>query len=290
MTSTGRRPLTGTATATATAAGTAALALGAVVLRPQIALGLVLLAVLFVPLERLWAVRRQPVLRPGWGTDAVHFLVTGAVATAATLVLVVAGAVLLRWQTHGLVEQAVAVLATLSVFSQVLLAVAIIAISRYWSHRLSHAVPLLWRFHAVHHSSERLDWLASARVHPLDLAAANAASLIPLYAVGFRGVELGVVAVLLGVLPFLDHANVRLRLPGLRWVVPNPEWHHWHHARAPVDKNFSPFPFVDVLFGTAYLPTAAWPAAYGTDTPVPSSGYLAQLAHPFRRPPTPVPF
>ena len=32
------------------------------------------------------------------------------------------------------------------------------------------------------------------------------------------------------VLAVFQHANVRLRFPGVRWVLPTPEWHHWHHA------------------------------------------------------------
>ena len=36
----------------------------------------------------------------------------------------------------------------------------------YWGHRLQHHSALLWRFHAVHHSAEHLDWLAAHREHP----------------------------------------------------------------------------------------------------------------------------
>ncbi|MGH6720332.1 MAG: sterol desaturase family protein, partial [Alphaproteobacteria bacterium] len=38
----------------------------------------------------------------------------------------------------------------------------------YWWHRANHEVPFLWRFHAVHHSSEAMDWLASSRIHLVD--------------------------------------------------------------------------------------------------------------------------
>lgn len=43
-------------------------------------------------------------------------------------------------------------------------------LANYGIHRALHRVPLLWRFHAVRHLSERLDWLATSRVHPIDLA------------------------------------------------------------------------------------------------------------------------
>ena len=63
------------------------------------------------------------------------------------------------------------------------------------------------------------------------------------------------VAVFVTLLAIFQHANVRLRFPGLRWVINTPEWHHWHHAidADARDKNFG-LPVVDKLFGTAYLP------------------------------------
>ena len=55
----------------------------------------------------------------------------------------------------------------------------------YASHRLFHVVPLLWRFHAIHHSSEHLDWLASSRLHLVDIVATRAVAFVPLYVMGF---------------------------------------------------------------------------------------------------------
>ena len=46
--------------------------------------------------------------------------------------------------------------------------VALFDLAIYWAHRWSHEVPALWRFHAVHHSTEHLDWISGFRNHPLD--------------------------------------------------------------------------------------------------------------------------
>ena len=63
----------------------------------------------------------------------------------------------------------------------------------YWGHRLSHTVPFLWRFHAVHHSIEEMDWLAAGRLHPLDQAFTQACAILPLFLLGYsRGVFAGV--------------------------------------------------------------------------------------------------
>ncbi|MCX8515728.1 MAG: sterol desaturase family protein, partial [Alphaproteobacteria bacterium] len=35
----------------------------------------------------------------------------------------------------------------------------------YWWHRLNHALPVLWRFHRVHHLDENLDATTAVRFH-----------------------------------------------------------------------------------------------------------------------------
>jgi Lipid desaturase domain len=71
-------------------------------------------------------------------------------------------------------------------------------------------------------------------------------------------------------------------------VLVTPRFHHWHHAEHPeaVNRNFAVHaPWLDRLFGTAYLPAGRWPEAYGiAEHPVPE-GYWRQLAWPlWRRP------
>ena len=63
---------------------------------------------------------------------------------------------------------------------------------------------------------------------------------------------------------FVIHANLRVRLGPLEWLVATPAFHHWHHTSlAPLDRNFaSTLPVLDRVFGTHHLP-AHWPAAYG---------------------------
>lgn len=274
----------------------------AAVVRVPVAVAFGVLFVTFTLAERRWAIRPQPTFRPGWGTDVAHFFVNGlvnAIGRALTLGVVavtiqrLAGPSLERlWSVTGAQPGPVR-------FVEALL---VVAVSRYWSHRWTHRVGWLWRFHAVHHSSERLDWLAAARVHPVDAVFATLCTGVPLFVLGFDRATFGAWLAFTTISPFLDHANLRLRLPVLRWLIPNPEWHHWHHAEAAVDaagspsempaaRNFSPFPFVDVVFGTSYLPDRRWPAAYGVSSAeAPPTGYLRQLAAPLRprrRPPFP---
>jgi sterol desaturase/sphingolipid hydroxylase (fatty acid hydroxylase superfamily) len=121
-------------------------------------------------------------------------------------------------------------------------------------------------------------------LHPLDETFGRSAAVLPLYALGFGRVSLGAFVILITVQAIFIHANVRIGLGPLRWVIATPHFHHWHHAREPeaYNTNFAgEFPVLDALFGTLYLPAHRWPAQYGIDDTEPN-GYLRQLAWPLR--------
>jgi sterol desaturase/sphingolipid hydroxylase (fatty acid hydroxylase superfamily) len=250
----------------------------ALVVRGPAVVGILFLFLLFVPLEKLFALRKQRVFRAGLLTDLTHILVNNALVAVSVVVLIVVAALPLLWvRSFGLVSN-------LSTGAAVALAIVLVALGNYWGHRLTHEIPFLWRFHAVHHSIEQMDFVAAGRLHPLDQAFTQAFTVIPLFLLGYGAGVFGGVAVFITLLAIFQHANVRLRFPGLRWVINTPEWHHWHHAIDDVarDKNFG-LPIVDKLFGTAYLPKGGRPAGFGTRSPVPADGYLRHLAYPFTR-------
>ena len=62
----------------------------------RVLLGLAVATAVFVPLERWLRIRRQRVLRPGWRTDAVHFLATRFLTQGATIVVAAPFVVLAR--------------------------------------------------------------------------------------------------------------------------------------------------------------------------------------------------
>lgn len=254
----------------------AAALLFALLVRGTAVFGIALLFVLFVPLEKLFALRQQKTFRRGLLTDLTHVLVNNVLTTVAVIVLVIVAAVPFFWLRRMDLQ------GELPVWAAITLAAAIVAVANYWGHRLTHQVPFLWRFHSVHHSIEQMDWVASGRLHPLDQAFTQAFTVFPLVLLGYGAGVFGGVAVFITLLALFQHANVRLRFPGLRWVVNTPEWHHWHHALDDVahDKNFG-LPVVDKVFGTAYLPEHGRPTGFGTRAPVPAEGYLRHLAYPF---------
>ncbi len=260
---------------------TSALVLGALSVRGGIVVGLVILAIIFVPLERLFALRPRRTLRPGWRTDVVHYLINGAALKVGLVIAVVVVGTALRVFVPAPFRAAIA--ATPG-WGQIVAALAIATVGGYAGHRAAHEVPLLWRFHRVHHSVREMDWLAANHLHPLDQIFIRSAAVLPLYALGFGRLSLGAFVVLTTLQAIFIHANVRLTLGPLRWVIATPQFHHWHHAREPqaYNSNYAgEFPAVDALFGTLYLPAHRWPAQYGIDDAGPA-GYLRQLVWPLR--------
>lgn len=237
---------------------------------------------LAVPIERIWRRHDFGVRRPGLRTDAFHLMFTGALQTAALIAAVVI-CMIPMWPLLGNpLAQAFQQLPTLA---QAAIGLVAFEMMGYWYHRMSHEVPFLWRFHAVHHSSARLDWIAAARLHPLEGFFAGLVVAPPLLLLGVRPTTLGVLGVVTQLWAITLHMNVRWRMRWLDGIWGTPEYHHWHHSNHPEahDKNYSGLlPILDLAFGTYYLPKDRRPQVYGIDDPMPE-GYLAQLAQPFRR-------
>jgi sterol desaturase/sphingolipid hydroxylase (fatty acid hydroxylase superfamily) len=168
---------------------------------------------------------------------------------------------------------------------QVVEAIILADLGFYTAHRLFHSIPWLWKFHAVHHSIEELDWLAAARVHPIDQIVTKGMSILPLFALGFAAVPIGIFAAIYFWHSILVHANVRLNFGPLRWLIASPEFHHWHHAnqREAYNTNYAgQLSILDKLFGTMYMPEGQVPEKYGVNDPVPNT-YLLHLIYPFKR-------
>jgi sterol desaturase/sphingolipid hydroxylase (fatty acid hydroxylase superfamily) len=178
-------------------------------------------------------------------------------------------------------------LAGLPLLVQAPLAIVFADFVGYWAHRFLHH-GRLWRFHAVHHSSRALDWLAGARNHPAAEAFTTVVVVSSMLVIGFDPRVLAVTAPL-GVFAILLHANVRWGRSFARYVVATPLFHRWHHAHPDAlpeamkhGVNFAGLlPLWDLLFGTFHAPPRD-PEVFGADVPVPPR-FLSQLAFPFRR-------
>ncbi|HEX7663064.1 MAG TPA: sterol desaturase family protein [Polyangiaceae bacterium] len=256
--------------------------------------GIASVAAVFLPLQLALPHRReQKIFRKQWVSDFSYLLFNGffisfGIAVLTTFALPYLKALL----PLGVLD----FVGRRHFVWQVLAAFVISDIGYYVAHRLFHAVPFLWRFHAVHHSIEELDWLAAHRVHFVDQTVTMAMSSLPVLVLGFSPEALAAFGFIHLMQAHLVHSNTRVHFGPLRWVFCSPLFHHWHHANEPAawDKNFSArLVVLDRIFGTFYMPDHM-PARYGTNDPVPTI-YPLQLVWPLTRqaraprPPEPMP-
>ncbi|MEO8300581.1 MAG: sterol desaturase family protein [Rhizomicrobium sp.] len=150
----------------------------------------------------------------------------------------------------------------------------------YWIHRGFHR-GFLWKYHAVHHASEDLEWISASRFHPVNLVLG--AALVD------------VAALLCGISPWifvaigpfniitscLVHANLNWTFGPLRYVISSPVFHRWHHVADVRDKNFAgTFALWDLMFGTFHMPAHALPRNYGIADKEMPEGLVPQLLYP----------
>jgi sterol desaturase/sphingolipid hydroxylase (fatty acid hydroxylase superfamily) len=249
--------------------------------RPLIGFFVVLFV--FTPLEYFFPRHpRRFFFRKHFFGDVIHFFINNILVQVGLIAVLVA----LLFVVGGLVSPAFqAKVAAQPSWLQFLEAVFIAEFFGYWAHRMTHSIPWLWRFHSVHHSTEELDWLAAARLHPIDQIFNRTMIVLPLFMMGFTKETFGAFLGLSTLWAIFLHSNVRFRFRWLSFVVGTPELHHWHHSneKEAYDKNFSgQMPLLDMLFGTFYLPKDKRPSRYGIDEKMPA-GYLKQMMYPFRR-------
>ena len=245
-------------------------------------ISIILAMLIFVPLERILALRReQGIFRKSWQLDSIYFLLNGIFISAGLMLILVAalvlGAVLVPAEFHSWVG-------SLPLWIQLPAVLLVSDLGFYSAHRMFHKIPWLWKFHAVHHSIEEMDWLAAHRVHPLDQILTKGASILPIIALGFSPDAIVAYAALYHWQALLIHSNVRINFGPLAHIFASPRFHHWHHAnhREAYDKNFAgQLSCLDALFGTMHMPKEKMPKRYGTNMPVPQS-YGPQLLYPFQ--------
>lgn len=217
------------------------------------AVGMAFLIAIFVPLERAFTARPQRHLRRELALNLSFFALQYLLMLS--VVLAFNGWLQLKLGAPGSVGW-VAAIHRLPLALQVLLAVVLGDLVLYWAHRLSHAVPVLWRFHSVHHSVETLDWLAAHREHPLDGLYSQLWLNLPAC---LLGIDLGAVMpvlVLRGLWAVFIHSNLTIPLGPLGLILGDPVLHRWHHARVERAQNFANLaPYLDVIFGTHHRPT-----------------------------------
>ncbi len=156
---------------------------------------------------------------------------------------------------------------------------------QYWLHRMFHT-SWWWKFHAVHHSSEEVDWLSSARFHPVNFVVSFTTVSVVMTLVGFSPEVFVALSFFNAFYSAFVHANLSWTFGPLRYVLASPAFHRRHHDLnvAARNTNFAPtFPFLDLVFGTFSMPADASPVEFGVAEGDVPDDFIGQLSYPFRR-------
>lgn len=168
---------------------------------------------------------------------------------------------------------------------QIVLAILVKELLGYWRHRAMHWGPL-WKFHAVHHAPEDMDFATSARFHPGELVGTWLVAIVTTLVLDIEGAAAGVLFFVIAVQQLLLHANLRWTYGRLGRIFNSPAAHRWHHhPEVGRDHNFGVgiLTVFDQLFGTFHLPPGECPDVAGTDSPMPRS-FWRLMRYPFERP------
>jgi len=243
-------------------------------------LDMLLMAIIYVPLERLWPkYPEQGTFRKDWTQDVVYFMSTHLpIQILSFLVLLPATQAVKYLGVPALQHQ----IARLPFLVQFVLAVVVADVAEYFIHLALHKVPFLWRFHSIHHSSKALDWIAGSRSHFVDDTLVRGFILVPLM-LGFSQTIILAYLIFVTLHATWTHCNFGPNAKWLEKVLVMPRYHHWHHTsqKEGIDKNFAiHFPWIDRIFGTYYYP-AEWPERYGLGGEEIAPGFIRQTIDPF---------
>jgi lathosterol oxidase len=243
-------------------------------------LDLFLMALIYVPLERLWPqYPKQGTFRNQWTLDVVYFMSTHLPIQILSFLVLLPATQATKYLGVPVLQ---ALIARMPWLLQFFLAVVVADVAEYFTHLALHRVPFLWRFHSIHHSSKALDWIAGSRSHFVDDTLVRGFILAPLM-LGFSQTIILAYLVFVTLHATWTHCNFGPNAKWLEKFLVMPRYHHWHHTsqKEGIDKNFAiHFPWIDKLFGTYHYPEA-WPEQYGLDGEEIAPSFVGQTIQPF---------
>jgi sterol desaturase/sphingolipid hydroxylase (fatty acid hydroxylase superfamily) len=202
---------------------------------------IVLIAVGFIGVERLWPANALPRVRAWYLRVFLINAIQGGI-------VLLAGVTWDRWLNQASLLN---LQDRFDVVSQAVVAYVLSSFIYYGWHRWRHTSAFWWRVcHQLHHSPRRIEVLTSFYKHPVEITLNSVLSAAIAYAL--LGVSIQAAAIYTGmaaVAEFFYHWNVRTP----RWlgaIVQRPESHRVHHRRAYHTNNYADLPLFDMLFGT----------------------------------------
>ena len=251
--------------------------------------GLSLLFVWFGEWRRTFQGEWHPTLRDNYAPDSLLFVINNVLLQSPVVqVLIAAGAISLAGGGLGIWP------GEWPIWLQVPMGLVIAEFGSYWWHRASHEIPLLWKFHALHHSPGRLYWLNATRFHYVDVTLLQVCAVLPLLLLGAGDTVVLFVTLFSIFHGYWQHGNTVQALGPLNYLMSSAELHRWHHnQRAEVaNHNYGSNLIVwDLVFGTYFWPErghGSYPDTQIKDIGVGNYPYPThlwrQLLFPFRAP------
>ena len=185
-----------------------------------------------------------------WGISIANVLALRALALGLPL-LAVGAALDAEAQGWGLFNQL-----GWPLWLEMALAVLIFDFAIWLQHLITHKVPVLWRFHRVHHADRDIDVSTAIRFHPVEIALSMLLKIGLVYLLGPPALGVILFEIVLNGTAMFNHANMRLPLgldALLRKLMVTPDMHRVHHSihRREHDANYGfALSVWDRLFGT----------------------------------------
>jgi sterol desaturase/sphingolipid hydroxylase (fatty acid hydroxylase superfamily) len=237
-------------------------------------------AMVFIFLEKILPLRKdQAIFRPDWGLDFTYFVFNHLLISVLLIITNGFAETLFGWAVNDNFQN---IIQSTPIWAQVLLLILAADFVLYWNHRAFHEIPALWKFHAVHHSTEYLDWLSGSRSHVVYMVCERCLVMVPLYLLGASKEALDIHVAIAAFQAVYIHSNMKAEIGFINTLFVDVRFHHWHHSSQPeaIDKNYcAHLPLWDKLFKTYYNPKH-WPDKYGTVSPLPK-GFWKQMWYPF---------
>ena len=216
--------------------------------------------VLTLLLERLMpAEKNRKIFSAGFRQDLVWFLYEPflnvlVVGTYVTVLEKLHTLYFPQWTFYGLTQT--------PAWVRIVLGLLIVDLGYWLQHRINHAVPFLWRLHALHHSQTELNFFSDFRYHPLEYIVRQTFVSVPFIFLQIDPPVIVAVAIFKDWYSRFYHGNIRTNLGPLRFVLVTPQSHRVHHSveQSHHDKNFGAiFSIWDHLFGTQWKDYSIYP-------------------------------
>lgn len=247
-------------------------------------LALFLFGIIFSVIE--WFIpahTKQGLLRYEWFLDLQYFFINHLLAG---VLLLAVNSIVHYFYDFLIFDFTKQYLSEMNIFLQIIIIFFIWDFIQYWIHRAYHEIPWLWKFHAIHHSAEKMDWLAGSRMHVLELFVTRILIISPIILLWFSENAINIYAVILWVYATMIHSNIKVNFWPLEKIFVSPKFHHWHHAndREAININYAwELSILDIMFWT-YLSKDTYPEEYGVSEKqwIPHD-IIGQTLYPFKK-------